>query len=93
MLWDPIAATSKTYELKVSTFENGKPEEFLKMMKKFNTAIGGTEATTTAQKTNYIRTLLGGEALRESDQLESQVTGTTNAHLNFIKEGLLGYLY
>ena len=26
---DPASATSDTYELKVQTFENGKPEEFL----------------------------------------------------------------
>ena len=60
MLWDPMAATSKTYELKVPTFENGKPEEFLKRMKKFNTAIGKTGTTTTAGKINYLLTLLGG---------------------------------
>ena len=50
MLWYPMAATSKTYELKVPTFENGKPEEFLKRMKKFNTAIGRTGTTTKAGK-------------------------------------------
>ena len=26
---DPASATSKTYELKLPTFDNGKPEEFL----------------------------------------------------------------
>ena len=33
MRQDPASAASKTYELKVQTFENGKPEEFLQMMK------------------------------------------------------------
>ena len=33
MCWDPELAKSETYGLKVQTFENGKPEEFLTIMK------------------------------------------------------------
>ena len=38
---------SKNYELKVPTFENGIPEEFLHMMKDFNIATDGTGTTKT----------------------------------------------
>ena len=34
--------------------------------------------------------MLGGEALQDFDKLSIQNTGTKNAHLKFIKEGLLG---
>ena len=61
---DPTSSTSKTYELKITTFKNDKPEEFLKMMKNFNTVIYGTRTTTAAGKIDCLRTLLRGEYLR-----------------------------
>ena len=33
MIRDPELDTSKTYDIKVPTFKNGEPEEFLQMMK------------------------------------------------------------
>ena len=91
MQQDPTSATSDTYELKIAMLENSKPEEFLKMMKEFKTAVNGIKITSASSKTKYLRTLLSGEALREFYGLEIQVTGTTNSHLTFIKEGLLEY--
>ena len=41
----PASDASKTYKLKVQTFENDKPEEFLQMMKDFKTGIDGTGTT------------------------------------------------
>ena len=78
---DPASATSETYELKVQTFKNGKPEEFLQMMKDFKTAVDGTGTNT----------ILHGEALREFDAITGQVRSTNNTHLKKIKEGLLSY--
>ena len=89
----PISATSKTYELKISTFGEGNPEEFLQMINKFKTGIDGTGTTTTPKRINYLRNLLNGEALRKFDELASQLTVMKNDHLNFIKEGLLGYFF
>ena len=43
---DPASATSDTYKLKVQTFENGKPEEFLQMIN-FKTAVDRTGNTST----------------------------------------------
>ena len=90
---DPAYAMSENYVLKIPMFENGKPEEFLKMMKNFETALNGTGTTSTAGKINYLRNLLRGESLQEFDYLTSQATSTTNAHLTLTKEGLLAYFF
>ena len=82
---DPASATSDMYKLKIEMFENGKPEKSLKTMKSFKTEIDETGTTIAAGKTNYLRNLLHGEALREFDKLASQVKGTKNAHITFIK--------
>ena len=60
MRQNPSNVTSETYELKIVTFENGQPEEFLQLMKNFKRAVDGTETTTTAGKINYLRTMLRG---------------------------------
>ena len=41
----PASSTSETYKLKIVTFENGKPEEFLALIKKLMTSIEGTGNT------------------------------------------------
>ena len=53
MRQDPASATSNIYELKVQTFENGKPEEFLHMMKDFKIGIDGTGNTCATGKINF----------------------------------------
>ena len=58
-------------------------------MKNFGTAIDGTGTMSVPGRTNYLHNVLLGESLIEFDKLSSQVNGTTNDHLNFIKEGLL----
>ena len=60
-------------------------------MKNLKITIDRTGTNNITVIINYIRTLLCVEALREFDKLESQITGTTNARLDFIKEGLLGF--
>ena len=60
---DPASTTSKTYELKVHTFENGKPEEFLQMMKDFKTGIDGTATTSATGKIKFLTTMICGEKL------------------------------
>ena len=60
MRQNPTSATPKNYGLKIATFENGKPEEFLELMKNSKTVIGGTETTSETGSINYIRTVLRG---------------------------------
>ena len=90
MRQDPASDTSKTYKLKVPTFKNGKPEEFLQMMKAFNTATDGTGTTSATGKIYFLHSMLHGEALREFDILADQVGKTTNGNLMLIKEVLPG---
>ena len=89
MRQDLASATSNTYELKVQTLENGKPEEFLKMMKEFKTTTDRTGTTPATSKFQFIRAMLRGDYLREFDVIASQVVITTNWHLKLIKEVLL----
>ena len=46
----PASATSETYDLKLQTFENGKPEEFLQMIKDFKTGIDVTGTNSVSGK-------------------------------------------
>ena len=63
MRQSPSNADPETYKLKITTFENGKPEESLAVMKNFTTAIDRTGTMFAGTKIYYIRTLLRGEAL------------------------------
>ena len=87
----PASARSKTYQLKITKFKNGKPEEFLKMTKNPRTEISGTGTTSVEVRTNYLRTLLCVESLSEFYSLESQVVVTTKNRVNFIMEDLLRF--
>ena len=60
MRQDPASATSDTYELKVQTLENCKPEEFLQMMKNFKTDVVRTGTTSTTGTIQFICTMLCG---------------------------------
>ena len=91
MRLDPASATSETYKLKIQTFENSTPEEFLQMMKDLNTGIEGKATTYATGKNQCLLTMLGGEALREFDVITGQVLSTNTTHLKQINEGLLSY--
>ena len=85
MRQDPSSATSKTYELKFPMFENGKPEEFLQMMKDFKIVTDRTGTTSATKNIHFLRTMLREEALREFYVLSVQVGITTNRHRKLIK--------
>ena len=61
----PASAVSETYELKVQTFENGKPEEFLQIMKYFKTGTDGKRTPSAPGNIQFLRTMLRGGHLRE----------------------------
>ena len=90
---DPASAASETYKLKLQMFENGKPEEFLQMMKYFKTGTDVIETTYSPGNIQFLRTMLRREDLREFDVIASKVGSTTNGHLKHIKEGLLSYFF
>ena len=62
-------------------------------MKNFKRSVDCTGNTMESGKINYLRTLLRGEALQYFDELSINNTGTKKTHLNFIQEGLLGYIF
>ena len=65
------SATYDTYKLKMVTFENYQPEEFLALLNNFRIEINGTGTTSVSGRIKYIRTMLHVESLREFDELAS----------------------
>ena len=64
-MWrNPTPDTSDTYNINMSTFEDGQPEEFLALLNNFRNAIYGTGTTSPSVQMNYLRMMLRGEDLR-----------------------------
>ena len=70
---DPTSSTSDLYELRISFFDNGNPEEFLLFLHNFNTILAATGTLETVTKIQYLRTLVCGEALHQFDLLSSDM--------------------
>ena len=87
----PDLAASDMNELKMATFKDGQPEEFLALLNNLKITINGTGNTPVEVQMNYLCTMLCEEALREFEELSSQNNGTKIAHLKHITEVLLGY--
>ena len=69
---DPTLPTSDLYELKMSFFENGDPEEFFFVLN-FNMTLAASGTLEAGAKYQYICTLVCGEALRQFDLLSAEV--------------------
>ena len=82
------SATSRTYKLKVQTFENGKLEEFLQITKDFKTAVDGTGTTSVTGENQFLRTILRREALSEFDVIAGQVGSTNNTYWISVISGM-----
>ena len=85
MYCNPGSAASDTYKLKMATFKNGQQEDFLLLLKNFNTMIDGAVTTTVAGRINYLCMILHGETSQDFDKLKIQKNGTTNSHLKHIQ--------
>ena len=83
--WNLALSASEAYELKVATFKNGKPEEFLVLMKRIKTSIDGAGTTSVSGRITYIQTMLREESIQKIDDLASQNNGMANAHSKFIQ--------
>ena len=90
---NPSDAAPETCELKIVNFKHGQPEEFLQIMKNFKGVVGRTGKKKAAEKTNYLLTILRGEALQEFEKLAIQNVGTNITPLKLIQEGLPGYSF
>ena len=60
----PSQATSETYKMNMSTFNEGQQEEFLMLLRNFKIAIDGTGTILPSGQINDLLTILGGEILR-----------------------------
>ena len=89
----PATSMSETYNINMSTFEDGQPEELLVLLKNSIIAKNGTGPMSAFVQTNYLRKMLRGGALREFGELSSQNSGTTNSHVKHIVEVLLGFFF
>ena len=87
------SAASEMYNVNMNTFDDGQPEEFLSLLRKFKIATDVTRTTTPYGQINYLRTMLRGKALQEFDERKSQYGGETNTHLKLIQDFLLEYFF
>ena len=51
---NPTSAISETYNINISMFEDGQPEEFLALLNNFSIAIDGTGTTSPSGRINYV---------------------------------------
>ena len=61
--WDYASSTSKTYELKMATYKNSKPEYFLKMTKNFKKVIDGKVTMSASRRISFLFNMLHVEYL------------------------------
>ena len=79
------------YEFKIDLFDNGDPEEFLLLFRNLNTNIEASGTLETAEKVQYLCTLVCREALRQFDTLSSDVEIGTPLTAETIILGLGAY--
>ena len=73
---DPTSSTADLYEFKMSLFDNGNPEEFLLLVRKFNTTLVDSGTLETGAKVQYLHMLVNGEALHQFELLYADVEST-----------------
>ena len=89
----PTLAMPEKYNINMSTFEYGQPEELLAIIKNLKIEIDGIGTTSPSVRINYMCTMIRGEALIEFEKLEVNKHSTANAHIKQITEGLLRYFF
>ena len=83
----------KTYNINMNTFDYGQPEDFLAILNNFKISIDGTGTTTPSGWIYYLSKIIFGQALRGSDEIQSQNGGSTNYYLKLITYCLLEYFF
>ena len=62
---NPTSAVSDTYKLKMDTFKNVQPEDFLVLLRKINNMMDGTGTMTVARQIKNLCIMIHVEALCE----------------------------
>ena len=85
---DPTSSTTDLYEFKMSLFDNGNPEEFLLLVRKFNTTLVDSGTLETGAKVQYLHMLVNGEALHQFELLSIGMESTKTLNEEYIINGL-----
>ena len=88
---DPTLPTSDLYELKISLFDNGEPEEFLLFVRNFNMTLAASGTLEAGAKYQYLCTVLCGEVLNRFDLLSTDVESAETLNVNYIIRSLSQY--
>ena len=83
----PTLAMPEKYNINMSTFEYGQPEELLAIIKNLKIEIDGICKTSLSVLINYMCTMIRGEVLIEFDKLEINNHSTANYHIKHIAGG------
>ena len=94
LLRDPMSSTSDLYELRMSSFEHGGPEEFIFFVRNFQMTLADTGTLETEAKVQYLRTFVCGEALLKFDLVSSDTENTeTLLYVDYILKDLAWYFF
>ena len=85
---DPTSIMLYLFEFRMSLFDHGKPEQFLLYIKKFNTTIPEIGTLNMDTKSQYLCTLVCGEALCYFDLLSADMGNTETLNLDYYIKGL-----
>ena len=88
---DPTSSMPYHFELKVSLFDNDKPELLLLFVRNFNMTLAESEMLKADVKFQYGCTLLRGKVLRQFDSLSSDVEITETLNMDYIIRFLARY--
>ena len=61
---NPVSAGSETYKFKMTTYENGSPEELLQFLTNSRKTTKGTGMEIVAERINFLSTLLCGQSIQ-----------------------------
>ena len=77
---DIMSETSDIYELNMSLFDDGKPEELLLFVRTFQMTLEAPRNLAASAKIQYLLTLVRGEVLHQLYTLSVEVGSTTSEH-------------
>ena len=73
---DPKSENLCLYELKMTLFDNGKPEEFLLFFRDFNMTLEASGTLEDGTKIQYLHMVVHGKSLCKFDALYCELEGT-----------------
>ena len=88
---DLTLSTLDFYELKMSLFDNGEPEEFILFVRTFNMTLTASGTLEICTKIKYLCNLVCGEAFNHFDFFSANTESTKTLNFEDIIKGLAQY--